>query len=143
METAVETKTLLRKLAAGRRYHARHPELHLDRNRAWRLANPVKKLLQAARERARTREVEFNLVEADLLPVPTHCAVFGCKLNYGGGHGRNGRGVTNYNAASLDRKDNSKGYVRGNVEIISLRANMLKSNGTAAEHRAIAEWMEK
>ncbi len=42
----------------------------------------------------------------------------------------------------MDRKDNSRGYVHGNVVIMSLRANMLKNNGTAAEHRAIANWME-
>lgn len=34
---------------------------------------------------------------------------------------------------SLDRIDSSKGYVKGNVRVISARANMLKNNATVEE----------
>lgn len=44
------------------------------------------------------------------------------------------------NAASLDRIDNSKGYVRGNVMVISLRANAIKNNATAEELTAVAAY---
>jgi hypothetical protein len=44
---------------------------------------------------------------------------------------------------SLDRIDNSKGYVKGNVAVISFRANTLKNNATADELRAIANFMDE
>lgn len=42
---------------------------------------------------------------------------------------------------SLDRVDNKKGYVPGNVVVMSYKANRLKNDGTAEEHETIAKWM--
>jgi len=103
----------------------------------------VKRLLQTAKARAKQRDLVFNITEADLMPLPTRCPVLNIELQYGGLRGKNLRSRDKWALASLDRRDNSKGYVPGNVLVISLRANMLKSDGTAADHRAIAEWMEK
>ena len=44
---------------------------------------------------------------------------------------------------SLDRVDNKKGYVRGNVVVMSYKANRLKNDGTAEDHEIIAAWMRK
>jgi hypothetical protein len=44
----------------------------------------------------------------------------------------------NRTAASLDRIKNSRGYVPGNVLVISLRANLLKGQATLAELQKIA-----
>jgi len=93
-------------------------------------------MLRVSRHRAKKLGLKFNITEADLLPAPTHCPVFGVRLKYRN-HKRGDPA-----GASLDRRNNTKGYVRGNVFIISWRANILKNNGTAAEHRAIANWME-
>ena len=76
---------------------------------------------------------------ADLLPLPTHCPIFGVALEYGGGKGR----VYSPNAASLDQFDPTKGYVRGNIVVMSRRANSIKNDGTADEHEAIASWMKR
>ena len=45
------------------------------------------------------------------------------------------------NSPSLDRIDPSKGYIPGNVQLISWRANRIKNDGTAQEHRQIADYM--
>jgi len=45
--------------------------------------------------------------------------------------------IRNDNSPSFDRIDNSKGYVPGNVEIISWRANRIKNDGTEEEHYKI------
>ena len=45
--------------------------------------------------------------------------------------------------ASLDRADNSRGYVKGNVVVISWRANDLKSNGSADELEAVAAYSRR
>ncbi len=68
--------------------------------------------------------------------MPTHCPVFGTPLGIEGGqkHTRH--------SPSLDRLDPTKGYVPGNVFVISNRANIIKNDGTAAEHRMIANYIE-
>ena len=47
------------------------------------------------------------------------------------------------NSPSFDRIDPKKGYVKGNVQIISARANRIKNDGLAEEHRLIAAYMDK
>ena len=43
---------------------------------------------------------------------------------------------------TLDRIVPSLGYVPGNVVVISHKANSIKSNATAAEIRAVADWLD-
>jgi hypothetical protein len=50
-------------------------------------------------------------------------------------HESNGESIDN--SPSLDRIDTSKGYVKGNVWVISWRANKLKSDATLAELESI------
>ncbi len=47
------------------------------------------------------------------------------------------------NSPSFDRFDSNLGYVKGNVFIISWRANRIKNDGTADEHRKIADFLDK
>ena len=63
------------------------------------------------------------------------CPVFGYTLMYGG------CGKTRpHELAALDRIDNSVGYMKGNVHIISDLANSIKRDATHKELRLFAEW---
>jgi hypothetical protein len=42
----------------------------------------------------------------------------------------------------LDRVDNTKGYVKGNVIVVSRRANVLKKDATLNELRQLADYYE-
>lgn len=44
---------------------------------------------------------------------------------------------------SLDRIDSSRGYVKGNIWVISLRANRIKNDSTVEELRLIADKVEQ
>jgi hypothetical protein len=77
---------------------------------------------------------EFTLEFEDLI-WPDVCPVLGIPLDYTV-HGRS------ENAPTFDQIEAGKGYVKNNVMIISWRANRIKNNGTADEHRLIAEFME-
>lgn len=83
------------------------------------------------------KKIEWNLTFKDII-WPTHCPILGIELDYT---------IHKYSRADnlpvFDRLVPSKGYVIGNVSIISNRANRIKNDGTADEHVKIARWMEK
>ena len=101
----------------------------------WKLNNPEKILLSQARERATKDGLAFDLTIDDIF-IPDVCPVFGVTL------GR-GNKTASPNSPSLDKIIPEKGYVKGNVRVISYRANTIKSNGTADEHLKIAKYIEK
>ncbi|MFZ2886260.1 MAG: hypothetical protein WA021_00390 [Minisyncoccia bacterium] len=70
------------------------------------------------------------------LVIPKRCPVFGFPLSKQIVKG-------NLRAPSIDRIDSRKGYVKGNVAVISLRANLLKNNASLEELQALVRWMKK
>lgn len=98
---------------------------------------PIRQMLTSARHRAKTCGWEFDLTEADIT-VPALCPVFGIPIAFA--HGIGAQRMIRDHSPSLDRIDNTKGYVRGNVVVVSGRANRLKSDSTADELRALARF---
>lgn len=115
-------------------YRARNKDRIQSNIKKIKARNPERYLVAAARKRALDRGTEFTITENDI-HIPTYCPVFGTPLK------ASLVGKRDLNSPSIDRIDNSKGYIRGNVAVISYRANMIKSIGTADEHEAIAKWM--
>ena len=73
---------------------------------------------------AKRRGIYFNLEYTDF-ELPEFCPILGIKLEYGSGNDGNSP-----NHATLDRIDNTKGYIPGNVMIISRLANSMKNSAT-------------
>ena len=93
-------------------------------------------MLSAARERAKKRGLPYDLTIDDII-VPERCPVFPW-LVLEVASGKQG-GLPN--SPALDRFVPSLGYVRGNVQVISNRANSLKGDGSLEEHEALVSWM--
>jgi hypothetical protein len=108
-------------------------------NEKYKRLDVSKKLLYAAKKRANMSGVEFNITEKDV-HVPTHCPILGIELKEDIGRGQS-RGRGNYFAPTLDRIENEKGYIPGNVCVISKRANLLKNDGTFNEVKALFVYM--
>lgn len=121
--------------ARKRRYYRRNVDAEQERSRKYYAKNALWYSFTAARRRAAKRGLPFSLRFEDLV-VPVRCSVLGIRLEKGT-RKRHG------NSPSLDRIVPSRGYVPGNVAVISLRANTLKNSGTAAEHRQIADWIDR
>lgn len=129
-----------RRRALHRRYESRRPprgEQYRAKQNAYRACNPEKHLLWQARYRAKTEFLEFNLELSDIV-IPVLCPYFGVVLAPAAG-----KGGPRYNSPSLDRIDNAKGYVKGNVEVISYRANALKRDLSLAEMELVGAALAK
>jgi hypothetical protein len=98
-------------------------------------AHPKHDLIQHAKQRAKRKQIEFSITENDF-EIPAHCPVLGIELC-------KGDGKVIDNSPSIDRIDSNKGYIPGNIMVISYRANCIKHNGTIEEHQKIVDYMKK
>lgn len=86
-------------------------------------------LCKRAQTRAAKAKIDFELKKNDVI-VPALCPVFEVPMERG----------TPY-APSLDRIDPTKGYLKDNIQVISRKANTMKSNASAEELRKFANWI--
>tara|TARA_Y100000004_G_scaffold93073_1_gene104283 strand:+ start:994 stop:1566 length:573 start_codon:yes stop_codon:yes gene_type:complete len=75
-------------------------------------------LLKNAGSRARREKMAFNIELNDLLPLPAFCQYTGVPLLY--------NRENDPNSASIDRIDNSKGYEKDNIKIVTQQINKMK-----------------
>ena len=92
----------------------------------------ITRLLYGAKSRAKARNIPFDLTARDV-ELPSFCPVLGIPLELGRGEQVDG-------SPTLDRIIPERGYVRGNVIVISWRANRLKSNATIEELSLISDF---
>ena len=99
--------------------------------------NPKLNFLVSARHRAKTDGVSFDITPDDI-DIPEFCPVLGIKLqfNYGVGGAKD-------NSPSIDRLIPELGYVKGNIAVISWRANRIKNNATIDEIKKVYDWILK
>ena len=97
-------------------------EEYKDKKLIYRNKNYIKIKLKELKINAKRRDIEFSITEKDI-HFPTHCPLLGEKLNY-----TYGKGYKTSFTPSFDRIDNSKGYIPGNVWVISRLANQMKSS---------------
>ena len=90
--------------------------------RKYRKKHFVKRMLSSAKSRTQKLGQEFTLEEKDI-KVNTHCPYLGIELVVSDN-------VRSNESPSLDRIDNKKGYIKGNVEMISNLANTMKGCAT-------------
>jgi hypothetical protein len=97
----------------------------VEKRRQWAISNPEKALLQYAKRRAKALGLSFALT-ADHIVIPKRCPALGLRLIRGSLAARDA-------SPTLDRINNKKGYVPGNVIVVSHKANRIKSNASVAE----------
>jgi len=79
-----------------------------------------------AKSRARRKNWDFNIEISDIV-IPEICPILKKPID----------------VPSIDRIDSSKGYIKGNIQIISTRANMLKNNASINELELILEHLKE
>lgn len=87
-----------------------------------------------ARSRARRKGIDFEITSDDFI-IPTECPVLGIPME--------SREKRHDGSPTLDRVDNRLGYVKGNVVVISWRANRIKSDATLEELERIVAFIKE
>lgn len=125
--------------AAKRKAYAQaHREEHTQYYEVYRRKHPEKMMFRAAKDRAKVKGITFNIEVSDIV-IPEKCPVLGIPLISGVGLGNGGKD----NSPSLDRIDNFKGYEKGNIQVISHKANSMKFTASKEELITFANWVIK
>lgn len=85
-----------------------------------------------AAQKAKDRGVAFDLELSDII-IPTHCPVFGFELK----HGERRFCDT---SPSIDRLIPALGYTKGNIMVVSWKANRLKNNAALEDLQKLANF---
>lgn len=93
------------------KWNSDHRQLVNQRQRKRRTDDLQKHMWKAAKSRATTKNIPFNITVEDIGLIPETCPILGIELKSGA------RGSVN--SPSLDRRIPSLGYVKGNVWVIS------------------------
>lgn len=83
-------------------------------------------LLERAKQSAKEKKLDFNLTIEDII-IPEYCPLLEVKLSFD--YTTESRD-TYY---SVDRINSDLGYIKGNVQVLSLKANTMKNNANKQE----------
>jgi hypothetical protein len=113
---------------------SRNEELREIRARDWKYT-AKKIMIDNSKQRAKKSGIFFDLSVEDI-EIPDTCPALGIELftcerrNW-------------VNSPSIDRIDNSKGYTKDNIIVVSRRANILKKDATLQELKLLSEFYQK
>ena len=114
-------------------YNKTNADKKKEHNKEYYKTNADACTLNLIRNRARRKGIHFDLELKDILGV-THCPVFGWEL-------KRSQGKAQSDSPSVDRKIPELGYVKGNIQILSQKANTMKQDATPEELIQFAEWI--
>lgn len=111
----------------ARRSFRKNKSSHRDRYQK----NPEIKMYQNLKARAKNEGIKFEIDVEDII-IPETCPVLGIPLI---------PFSSSDNSPSVDKFYPEKGYIKGNIFIISKRANRIKSNAYSDEVEKLLNWM--
>ena len=133
-----------RKNAEARKKHQQekwHKDVNLSREKLidYSDKNNDRVMFQSIKNRCDKENIHFDIdlnYLKSIWPSNNICPVFGIEMK------RNRRGQSRDTSPSLDRIIPEKGYVAGNVVIVSFKANRMKNNGTVEELKKLLHFYE-
>jgi len=96
----------------------------------------MKRMLSGAKQRAKDKGLMFDIHYEDI-QIPNLCPVLKIPML------PSTDGSQNDNSPSLDRLVPYLGYTKGNVRVISMKANRIKTDATSNELAAVLEYVKQ
>lgn len=113
-----------------KQWRAKNRNIINEKQRSMR-KNRHLRLYRSAKQRAKKLDLDFNIDKEDVI-IPTHCPVLDVDFD-----------ETRMGGPSIDRINSQQGYIKGNIQVISSKANTMKSNATVEELRSFARWVKE
>lgn len=110
-------------------------KIHRFYKSQYRKNHPEHALWRSARQRARRNNLPFNIEISDII-IPEYCPILGLKL-------KQSKVRMNDASPTLDKIVPDLGYIKGNICVLSNKANRIKGDGTIEEHQKIINFLEK
>ena len=107
----------------------------LQHQKKWREKNLDWELWHKAKKRSEKSGVPFNIERSDVI-IPETCPVLGIPLFIT-------KGTIGDNSPTIDKIIPEKGYVKGNIAVISARANRIKCDASLEEFELIYNWIKE
>lgn len=121
------------KQCRGKAKRARLHQCNPEYQKVWSKSNYALTKYYDTKRRAALAGIPFNLEPEDIV-IPDVCPALGIDLAPGVGGIHPG-------SPSIDKIKPELGYVKGNVVVISNRANVIKQDATAEEIQAVADYV--
>jgi hypothetical protein len=121
--------------ATNAKFYEQNKASYIKRNQSYYQNNWVNVVLAGAKRRARKMNLPFDL-KIDDIKIPDVCPALGIPIYPGDG-------TTHDGSPSLDRIIPELGYIKGNVVVISHKANRIKSNGSLSDLEAVVAYVKQ
>lgn len=124
----------------SKRYYDKNKSVRNKQKTEYNRNDPTSNALSNCKRRAKELGVDCTITLEYLRSIWTDtCPIFGYKLSVNNKED----GSFQWNSFSIDRIDNTKGYIEGNVQIISNRANILKRDASIQELKQLVNYLEQ
>lgn len=117
------------------RYRLKNSEKNKIHRAKYYIENKEKCLVSSAKQRAKKKELPFNITWEDIF-IPEICPILLIPL-------ASSSGTHSHNSPTIDRVIPEFGYIKGNVQVISHRANTMKNDATPEELVLFAKWVQR
>ena len=133
-KAAYHKRTRLKHNEYTRAHYAANKEHKQEQALQHRLDNPELYMFIGAKSRAKANNILFNIEVEDVI-LPDYCPILNIPLIKGAKRATD-------NSPTLDRLIPSLGYIKGNVNVISNKANRTKNDATLTELKSLVTWLE-
>jgi hypothetical protein len=116
-------------------YQRAHPTQVRAYQKKFRSRNRLAESFRSLKNKAKRRGMPFTISLKDIV-VPDVCPILGIPIF-------RGEASPSDNSPSVDKVIPALGYVAGNIQVISSKANRMKSDGTLEEIVLLGEWAKK
>jgi len=110
-------------------------EKHRVKEAKRRIKAPERYLWLNAKQRSESKNIPFNIEERDII-IPEKCPVLGIDLKFADGE----RIKRSDHSPSLDRIKPELGYTKGNIIVVSLKANRIKTDASLEELKKVFDF---